>query len=133
MVGVIGNMCNRIGGFSITQKIDNTLKVKVPAGSKVLCLNCTLGNEETLIAARSVIKTSLGFDVVTGLDLTITKEATSPITILRGRELFYCEGEAVDASNTKFILPKGARVNKTVVPVSGEFTIATNGKYLIEY
>ena len=132
MVGVIGKMSNRVGGFSITQKIDNNIKAKIPAGSKILCLNCTLENEETLIAARSVIKTALGFDVLTNLDLSITRTTTSPITILRGREIFHSEG-VVSGTNTKFILPKGARVNQTLVPNTGEFSIPSNTKYLIEY
>ena len=132
MVGIVGKMSNRIGGFSITQKIDNNLKAKVTAGSKILCLNCTLENESTLTSNGSVVKTDLGFDVRADLDLSITRTITSPITIIRGREMFHVEG-VVSGTNTKFILPKGARVNQTLVPITGEFSIVSNNKYLIEY
>ena len=132
MVGIVGQMCNRIGGFSITNKIDNKLSVKVPKGSKILCLDCTLENEATLISNGTVIKTSIGFDVINQSNLTIIKSDESPLTILRGRELFYVE-EVTTENNTKFILPKGSRVNQTLVPDTGEFTITSSSKYLVEY
>ena len=132
MVGIVGKMSNRIGGFSITQKIDNKLIFKVPAGSKILCLECELENEEMLIAERSIIKTPIGFDVYKNLELTVTRSNTSPITIMRGREMFHVEC-VIAEGNAKFILPKGARVNQTLVPNTGEFSIPSDAKYLIEY
>lgn len=132
MVGIVGQMSNRIGGFSITQKINNNLIAKIPAGSKILCLNCTLENQADLILNGDIIQTSLGFDVRTDLDISITRDINSPITILRGREIFHAEG-VVSGTNTKFILPKGARINQTLVANTGEFSIVSNTKYLIEY
>lgn len=132
MLGTVGQMETRTGGFSIVYKIDNKLSVKVPAGSKILCTECEIENESTLISDGSILKTDLGYNVQKKSELVITKANTVPLTILHGREIFYIDG-AESGTSIKFNLPKGARVNQTIVTTTGEFAVATSNKYLIEY
>ena len=132
MVGTVAQMNNRTGGFSIAYKVDNNLGIKVPSGSKILCTNCEIENEATLISNGSIIKTTIGYDIQEDLEISITKEDTIPLTILHGREILYAD-KAVSGSNIIFNLPKGARVNQILVANTGEFIMPAASNYLIEY
>ena len=132
MIGTIAHMNNRTGGFSIAYKMDNNLEIKVPNGSKILCTNCEIENEATLISNGSIIKTTIGYDIQEDLEISITKEDTIPLTILHGREILYAD-KAVSGSNIIFNLPKGARVNQILVANTGEFIMPAASNYLIEY
>ena len=132
MIGTIAHMNNRTGGFSIAYKMDNNLEIKVPNGSKILCTNCEIENESTLITNGSIIKTSNGYDIQEDLDISLIKEDTVPLTILNGREILYAAG-VTSGNNITFNLPKGARVNKILVINNGEFIMPIASNYLIEY
>ena len=134
MLGTVGNVSNtnRKGGFSIVQKIDNRLSFKVLSGSKILCTDCEVDNETSLISDGSIEKTTEGYNILKDLEISVIKPNTTPLTILRGREIVFVDG-VISGSNMIFNLPKGARVNQTVVGNSGEFSIAASTKYLIEY
>lgn len=133
MVGVVAQMSNRIGGYSFIEREENNLKIKIPAGSKVLCTNCVINDESDLLSESSIIKTDVGYDVLKAIDTFITKEDTVPLSIIRGREILYVEGAINSTTTIAFNLPKGSRVNQTLVENTGEITIPVDTKYLIEY
>lgn len=132
MIGTVGFMTNRIGGYSVIEKTDNNILSKLPAGSKILCTNCQLDQEDTLIANGNVLKTLTGYDILKDTDITIIKDSSVPLTILHGREFLYIENVKSD-SNEIFNLPKGTRVNGILVENNGEFSITSSATYLIEY
>ena len=132
MVGTIGQIPHRIGGYALVNKTDSGLEVSLLAGSKILCTNCTITNESSLIANGSILKVSTGYDILKDSDIVVTKATNVPLSVLYGRELLYVE-VAASGNNALFNLPKGARVNKTLVDSTGEFSIPASGQYLIEY
>lgn len=132
MVGTIGQIPHRIGGYAIVNKLDTGLEINLLAGAKILCTNCSIENEATLISNGDIVKVSTGYDILKDLTIVVTKATTVPLSVLYGRELLYVEG-ASSGSNMIFNLPKGSRVNKTLVETTGEFTIAASAQYLIEY
>ena len=132
MIGAISNLSNRIGGFIIPKKIDNTLEVKLPSGCKILCSNCQINNESLLISNGSIRKITEGYDILNNLDIIIIKDQNIPLTIIRGREILYLEGVTSDNDQTFYLL-KGMRVNNIPVDSTGEFTISVSNNYLIEF
>lgn len=132
MVGTIGQIPHRIGGYAIVNKTDTGLEISLLAGSKILCTNCTATNESTLIANGSIIKVSTGYDILKDMTITVQKDDTIPLTVLYGREILYVNG-VTSGSNFIAYLPKGSRINKTLVENTGEFTVPASTQYLIEY
>ena len=139
MIGTVGKLGLRTGGYIIPSIVDNTdseeCSLSLPVGSKILCSNCQIQNEESLISDGSLIKTSIGYDIKSSLDLTIIREKANkaPLTILHGREILYSDYVTNSDGELVFNLPKGARINKTLVSETGEFIISTIDKILIEY
>ena len=132
MLGTVGQVSNINDGFLIPQRDSSGLTFKFPAGSKILCLTCQFDNEDTLVANGDIVKTTLGYDIKNEIEAHISKNSSSPLTILHYRQIVYVE-KVISGSNVLFILPKGARVNNTLVETTGEFSVPTSSTYLIEY
>lgn len=135
MIGNVGQPNNHMGRFIIPEKltVDNVshLKVKLKSGDKILCNDCELENESTLIDT-SVIKTTHGYDILVDTDINILRSSESALTIMHGREIIYADS-VKDNDTMTFNLPKGARINKILVENTGEVSIPVDGKALIEY
>lgn len=133
MIG-ISNLPLRTGGYMIpVETIDSTnkiLEVNVPAGSRIMCANCTLENQSALESDGSVLSTTNGFFInknINGLKILRPVTELAPLTILKGREFLYC-----DNIGSKFNLLKGSRVNGIMCEVTGENIIPEKNNYLIE-
>ena len=132
MLGTVGQVSNINDGFLIPQRDSSGLTFKFPAGSKILCTNCQIDDESTLIANGDIVKTTLGYDIKNEIEARITKGSSVPLTVLHYRQIVYAE-KVTSGTNMLFILPKGARVNNTLVENTGEFSVPTSSTYLIEY
>ena len=140
MVGIVGNMSNRKGGIiipSVVPSTDSTIEkmnFAITPGCKILCTNCTIEDESTLISNASIIKTTEGYHFNRNINVVVSRTVANkvPLTIIRGREILYADS-VIRGTNSVFNLPKGARINGTIVNETGEFSIATPSNIIIEY
>lgn len=133
------NLPLRTGGYIIpvetTNSTNKIIEVNVPSGCRIMCTNCTLENQSTLISNGSVVQTTNGFFIKTNINnLKILRPVSNitPLTILKGNEILYCN-YTVANSEAKFNLPKGFRINKTMCQNTGENTVPEKNNYIIEY
>lgn len=99
MVGK-SNLPLRTGGYIIpVESSDSTnkiLTVNVPAGSRILCTACTLENQSTLSSNGSILATTNGFVInkdINGLKILRPLDNTSPLSIIKGHEILYCDSQ----------------------------------------
>lgn len=92
------NLPLRTGGWIIpvetTDSTNKILTVNVPAGSKIMCANCTLENQSTLASNGSILATTNGFVInkdINGLKILRPLVETPAMTILRGNEILYSD------------------------------------------
>ncbi len=110
-----------------------TMEITIPANSKILCLNFQLENKDTLISNGDIVETDLGYDVINNIFAKISRNYnSSPMTILCGQEILYADS-INDGTTATFILPRGARVNKTLATNTGNVSIPVSTNYLLEY
>ena len=129
----------RVGGFIIpvvsTESGNKVITVNIPANSRIMCSNCSLENESTLISNGNVAKVTNGYVIKNDIEkLKILRSVTNTpaLSILKGQEVLYCESQ-LTSSGDIFDLPKGFRVNGTICEVNGENTIPSKDHYLIEF
>lgn len=132
MLGTVGFVRNLKGVYLMANKVNNVTEIRVPSASRILCTNCTISNESTLISNGTILKTEYGYNILKDVDLSITKENTIPLTVVLGRDLIYIDG-AISGSDIIFNLPRGARLNQIKVESTGEIAIASTDTYFIEY
>lgn len=130
MIGLAAKVGYRTGGY-ITPEDSENLKINIPSGCILLGTNITISNESTLISSGNIVKTNYGYNILKNTMITITS-TNHPITILKGREILYANN-IKSGDNLIFNLPKGARINKIAVEQTGEITIPSSTKILIEY
>lgn len=138
MIG-ISNLPLRRGGYIIpieTQDSTNKIiTVNVPDGCRIMCTNCTLENQSTLVSNGSVLATTDGFFIkksINNLKIIRTISNLSPLSIIKGHEILYCDHVITD-SGMKFNVPKGFRINGTICQNTGEITVPEKNNYLIEF
>lgn len=138
MIGTT-NLPLRTGGYIIpvetTDSTNRMIMVNVPSGARIMCMNCSLDNESTLISNGSISKVSNGYFIRNKIDsLKILRPLSnmSPLTIIRGNEILYCDSVVTD-SGVKFNVPKGFRINGTMCTINGENIVPEKNNYLIEY
>lgn len=144
MIGTVGVVPKRTGGY-IIPKIDingvsHQMTIDIPMRSRILCTNCTIVNEETLITSGDISKTDLGYYIHKDLKNLVIQRYTSnmsPLTIMNAREILYADiiERVVDSVTTKIVcnLPIGTRINQVPVNQNGEITIDYKDNILIEY
>lgn len=86
------------GGYMIpvdlSDSANSILTFQVPAGSRIMCSNCTIENMSTLLSEGKLTKTNTGYFIevaMNNLKITRSKENMSPLTILKRRELLYTD------------------------------------------
>lgn len=133
------NLPLRTGGYIVpletTDSNNKMITVNVPSGARIMCMNCSLENESTLISKGNISKVSNGYfmrNKIDGLKISRPLSNMSPLTIIRGNEILYCDS-VVTNSGVKFNVPKGFRINGTMCTINGENTVPEKNNYLIEY
>ena len=133
------NLSLRTGGYIIPiETINSTNKiitVNIPAGSRIMCTNCTLENQSTLVSNGSVLATANGFFIKNKIDsLKILRPVSNlaPLSIIKGHEILYCDHVTTD-SGMKFNVPKGFRINGIICQNTGENIVPAKNNYLIEF
>lgn len=133
------SMPHRIGGYIIpTVSYDNeniVITLNIPSNSRIMCNNCTLENENILISNGYIEKVMNGYIIknnISKLKIIRTISDKSPLSILKGREILYCDNKET-GDNIIFNLPKGFRVNKVICENNGENTFPISNNYIIEY
>lgn len=100
MLGFVSEVSFRSGGYitpSISIESNNTIiTCNLPVNSRIMCSNCSLENESTLISNGDVLKTTNGYFIknnVQNLKILRPLENISPLSILKGREILYCDNK----------------------------------------
>lgn len=143
MLGTVGVVPKRTGGYiipkTIISGISHQMLIDIPQRSRILCTNCNIVNEESLIANGDISHTDLGYYIHRDLKNLVIQRYTSnmaPLTIMNAREILYADivEKEID-SVTKIVcnLPIGTRINRTPVNQNGEITIDYKDNILIEY
>lgn len=141
MIGMVGGMINRVGGYIIPKDASyeniNQKTMDLFANCKILCTNCYLVNEESLIDNGFVRKTETGYDILKDVnEISIARYIDNmvPLTITNGREFYYIDSVHDETASTITCnLPRGARINGVAVSVSGEISVPYKNNILIEY
>lgn len=127
----------RFGGYIIpntTTDSENIIdSMYLPINSQIWCSNCTIEDESTLITNNILKKTDNGYLIKNNCNIAIKRpvENTPALTIMRFREILYCNYSNTDAG-VIFNLPRGTRVNKAICNNNGENTFSVNDNYIIE-
>lgn len=131
MIGKVG-ITNRIGGYCIASYQDGgKMQLRLPKGAVILCTNCEIENEASLITNGDISKFDKGYNVLNTLNIFIL--SYDSLTVLHGRELLFASYKDNGDETITFNLPKGARINRVLVENTGEITIPVSTNYLIEY
>ena len=132
------SILQKAGGYIIpvdsSDSVNSILTFEVPAGSRIMCSNCTIENEASLISEGKLTKVENGYFVeshISNLKITRSISDKSPLTILKPREILYVDYIKTD-DGALFNLPLGARVNGNICSVTGENIIPEKSNYLIE-
>lgn len=135
MTGTVGITSSRTGCLIIPNELyeDAEYTIFLPAGSTLMCSDCYVEDEYSYIDDGQITKLS---DTIyffnEDLEIYFYRNSLVPLTIIYGREICYADYYVQD-NKALFNLPKGAKVNGTMVETAGEISINAAESYLIEY